>query len=229
MSGEPAPTRLVSLCADRRVTMAISGERYAYSERLLLDSPLDIKINVRVGGEFQVFPTSAGLSTAEDIEGFHVTAATGLGKTQAAGHVVRQLLYTSRKLSWIAAQIEMERVRRAVLGKIAERLLASRKKDSGPPDVASVLKALRPAANADHCIKLRLLRAREAAFSRKIVRLRDLLNVILGTVHYEFTDIIPRVETSPCGVIRLAAPRVPRAPTAANDLLAPLRMRASAA
>lgn len=41
---------------------------------------------------------------------------------------------------------------------------------------------------------------------------RQRLNTLLGFSNYELLDTIPLHETSPCGVIRLASPTVPRAP-----------------
>ena len=52
--------------------------------------------------------------------------------------------------------------------------------------------------------------AKELARVRKA--LRDILRTLLGGYHYAFDDHPPPHASSPCGVIRFAAPVVPRAP-----------------
>jgi hypothetical protein len=47
---------------------------------------------------------------------------------------------------------------------------------------------------------------------RPIQELRRVLEVLLGVCHFEATDPETALATSPCGVIRFAAPMVPRAP-----------------
>lgn len=47
---------------------------------------------------------------------------------------------------------------------------------------------------------------------RPIQALRRVLEVLLGVCHFETPGLAPALATSPCGVIRFAAPMVPRAP-----------------
>ncbi|MGW3563064.1 hypothetical protein ACWDSL_04025 [Streptomyces sp. NPDC000941] len=160
-----------------------------------------------------------------------LTMATGLGKTAVAGQVILQLLDADRKRSGVWQQIKTQRNYGISVDELTERLLARLEADSGLPGITTTLNRRQPRlrpVDEGQCIDP-LLWKQEVALSKRIVRLRDLLDLILGVVHYEFTSTIPRVDTSPCGVIRLAAPRVPRAPTLASDPLALPHTRVSAA
>ncbi|KAB1989774.1 hypothetical protein [Streptomyces triticiradicis] len=46
----------------------------------------------------------------------------------------------------------------------------------------------------------------------RIQQLREVLEVLLDVCHFEAADPPPVLATAPCGVIRFAAPMVPRAP-----------------
>jgi len=58
---------------------------------------------------------------------------------------------------------------------------------------------------------------------------RGVLAALTNGLHYQFDDHAPPHESSPCGVIRLAAPLIPRAPGSAAVSQAPSSMRVLAA
>ncbi|MFD7499586.1 hypothetical protein [Streptomyces sp. NPDC059850] len=146
-------------------------------------------------------------------------------------------------LGLLRAEQERERIRREIAAQrtygatqdaLTSYLRDSAEEQTGLPSIRTDFNPAHPHlpvgdAAVDAVQRIELLRQQEAILSRRITRLRDLLALVLGTAHGDFAETVPPLDTSPCGVIRLAAPRIPRAPAETNCPLDSSHKRAIAA
>ncbi|MGV9850413.1 hypothetical protein ACWDWU_16835 [Streptomyces sp. NPDC003442] len=129
----------------------------------------------------------------------------GSGKTFAPLSI---MLAADRAIAAISAD-DLVRIR------LRRRLLASVEDDTGLPSItvlitydglAATLGPSRPLLSEQQVIEV-------AETWREIYRIaRDLVEQHICCQHYVFVHHPPPLETSPCGVIGFAAPRIPRAP-----------------
>ncbi|MEU0036130.1 hypothetical protein [Streptomyces sp. NPDC006333] len=128
------------------------------------------------------------------------------GKTLSASSVLhtvlvvddlRQVLQEAREL-----QCSIE---------FARSLLRSAEEATQLPSITTSAVGSVPVRTADLLPFDDLNRASAAAEQFWLLAL-ELLHALLGPVHYGARSPAPACQSSPCGVIRLAAPRVPRAP-----------------
>lgn len=79
----------------------------------------------------------------------------------------------------------------------------------------------------------RMSDAELARLGRKLARLKRqiqrVLDRLLGVAYYEFVSYVPPHDTSPCGVLRMASPEIPRGPQPGLHIDAPVHPWALAA
>ncbi|MER6206376.1 hypothetical protein [Streptomyces sp. NPDC001642] len=153
-----------------------------------------------------------------------VVATNGSGKTQAFGSLLsRVLLFSDAK-----ATVEEAQGQRSAAD-LAWRLLSSAEKDTRLPSIttpvcgSTTIWGSGPVTAPDE-----LTEASEVAEFCWLVAV-DLLTRHMASGCYELGSLPPPRESSPCGVIRLSTPRIPRAPGRPVDLPVPSHMRALAA
>lgn len=148
-----------------------------------------------------------------------VESTPGSGKTQSLGVLLRSaLVFSDAKTALDEAQDQ-----RATTD-LAWRLLSSAEKDTRLPSITT------PVSGSTTIWGAGLLPAPdELAEASEVVALFwlvavDLLTEHLAPHHYELGSHPPPHGSSPCGVIGLSAPRVPRAPGGPADLPVPSHM-----
>ncbi|WP_306334616.1 hypothetical protein [Streptomyces sp. KL118A] len=103
---------------------------------------------------------------------------------------------------------------------LARQLLASAEQDTCLPGITTQTSELSQRRHGPPATIEELMRAAEAAARLWLVALA-LLALALGIRSPRISPSAPRQESAPCGVIRLATPRVPRAPGSPVRLPAP--------
>ncbi|GHB31419.1 hypothetical protein GCM10010346_63520 [Streptomyces chryseus] len=129
------------------------------------------------------------------------------------------------RMSDLLALVDLqEQLRRtlAVAARIPsqELLRAPAADDQTPPSIASSLIAagssdVRASALLQETFPGESLERAQALLEALVLGLRRAVENVLGMRHYEYTETVPRHEKSPCGVLRMASPIVPRAPQSA--------------
>lgn len=105
---------------------------------------------------------------------------------------------------------------------LARQLLASAEQDTCLPGITTQTSELSQRRHNSPATLEKLMRAAEAAARLWLVALALLaLALALGIRSPRVSPSAPRQESAPCGVIRLATPRVPRAPGSPVRLPAP--------
>ncbi|MEV5142569.1 hypothetical protein AB0K71_17695 [Streptomyces syringium] len=137
--------------------------------------------------------------------------------------VLAELLRADRAA--IAIQHELDTLNFPVGPSVSERtLLAKAEEDNGVPQITT---SLAPAASlhagdqAATTERITALQKEHATLQHRVQDLRRYLNVPGNLVHYEFLDAVPIHDTSPCGVVRLATPIIPRASRSGAQPLVP--------
>ncbi|MCF3105335.1 hypothetical protein IPZ58_27625 [Streptomyces roseoverticillatus] len=107
-----------------------------------------------------------------------------------------------------------------------QTLLATAEEDNGVPQITMSLAPVaglhsRAWVAVEAMERITALQQEHAALQHRMQDLRRYLNVLGKLVHYEFLDTVPIHETSPCGIVRLATPIIPRAPRPGAQPLVP--------
>ncbi|MEU1277776.1 hypothetical protein [Streptomyces sp. NPDC005805] len=140
----------------------------------------------------------------------------GVGKSTAAFWWAA-LQAASATRARIRRQLEAERQRATAPSTTTAALLASAEKDTGIPGISAPHAPGHPQAEVgsalvEATVRIEQLRLLDAVLAALITLLREQLDLALGNAPGDFAVTPPPHATSPCGVIGLAAPRVPRAP-----------------
>lgn len=170
--------------------------------------------------------------------GLVVTGPPGAGKTMIVGHIIKACLQRGDRVTvssgashtaatWSAlarlrdlrkwAQGYQEALNRPTVTVPTAALLSTSEADNKLPAITSpsVLGDTAPRteySGPETVGLLKSLRLLLKAIDRPIQLLDRVLEVLLGIRRFEDRGPAPALATSPCGVIRFAAPRVPRAP-----------------
>jgi hypothetical protein len=137
---------------------------------------------------------------------YQVWHYTGVGKTHA---YLSLLLRAGRAVANLSTTPDQQATRR-----LRKHLLTSVEDETGLPSITALTTDDSLTATFGTGAPLSQQQAIEAAEAwRAIYRIaRDAVERIIGVQHYPFAHHPPPLETSPCGVIGFAAPRMPRAP-----------------
>lgn len=144
------------------------------------------------------------LPPARDLREVYV--ATGADKTHAAASL---MLRAGRIVANFSTTLDQQASRR-----LRRHLLTSVEDETGLPSITALITGDSSTATFGSGAPLSQQQAAEAAEAwRAVYRIaRDVVERSICVQHYAFEHHPPPLETSPCGVIGFAAPRIPRAP-----------------
>ncbi|MBT2505944.1 hypothetical protein J7I98_08560 [Streptomyces sp. ISL-98] len=133
--------------------------------------------------------------------------------TTRVGNRLRFLLLQPKLLAAIST--ELAAADDPAAPSLSSTLLAEAEEFTGLPAITSDVARLDEPKQQSHRADAHRIRELQCALTRLDAFtswVRDTLAVDAGLRHYQYVDSVPPHESSPCGVVRLRAPLVPRAP-----------------
>lgn len=211
MSGLPAPRGAFGLAVERFSRWRLRGSSSSASRETLsavrrLPKAVQGHDFVQLDLESWTFAVDPAVGTA----GFlHDSFLSFLREARSAREDIRRALEQERSLGCTSDAL-------------TSSLLTTVEADTKLPGIVAPHAPGHPRVpvgdeRVDAEVRVERLKRMEAALCALITVLCDLLDLALGNRRYEFIDLVPPHSSSPCGVIRFAAPVVPRAPGAAGD------------